>query len=162
MAESQFGSVKACFTFFGSQWVRRSEGLILGRWIPDLDLVCIGWVLGGLGGEGGNVWKWRFCGISLWWWSIVSYWWSCLCSIRRLNRNSISHWLIRDNISGWLHRNMSVSDWRGTTPDSDWLGERCNWVGWGLVAKIGMDGNWKVVEDEGGSLGEEWDSNKVA
>jgi len=51
MAKSQFRSDKACFTFSGSQWVRGNGGLILGRWILDLDLVCIGGVLDGLGEE---------------------------------------------------------------------------------------------------------------
>ena len=40
------------FTLFGSQWDNRSVGLILGKWIPYLDLVCIGWILDdGGGGE---------------------------------------------------------------------------------------------------------------
>ena len=29
----------------GSEWTRNKEGWSLGLWIPDLDLVCIGWVL---------------------------------------------------------------------------------------------------------------------
>ena len=43
MSQSLFS--RACFTVLGSEWVRKSEGWSLGLWIPDLDLVCIGWVL---------------------------------------------------------------------------------------------------------------------
>ncbi|MCI46363.1 hypothetical protein A2U01_0067603, partial [Trifolium medium] len=42
MADSHLGSCSACFTVLGSVCVKRSLGLILGRTIPDLALVCIG------------------------------------------------------------------------------------------------------------------------
>ena len=51
MVKNQLGSVKVCFTLFGSQWANRSEGLILGKWILDLDLIYIRWILDGLKGE---------------------------------------------------------------------------------------------------------------
>lgn len=49
---------KACLVVVGSAWVSR-VGWILGLRMPDLDLICIGymfggqsnWFLGGLGGE---------------------------------------------------------------------------------------------------------------
>ena len=42
---SQSLFARACFTVLGSEWLRKSEGCSLGLWIPDLDLVCIGWVI---------------------------------------------------------------------------------------------------------------------
>ena len=48
MATSQSAFSGACFTVLGSKWARNKVGCSLGLWIPDLDLVCIGWVLTGI------------------------------------------------------------------------------------------------------------------
>lgn len=50
IAVNHCGLSNACFNDFGSQWASNKAGLILGKWIPDFDLVCIGWELTGLAG----------------------------------------------------------------------------------------------------------------
>jgi len=49
IAENQSEFSSACFTVLGSEWTRNNEGWSLELWIPDLDLVCLGWVLTGAG-----------------------------------------------------------------------------------------------------------------
>jgi len=39
---------KDCFTTFSSQWERSREGQTLCEIIPDLDGVCMGWILVGI------------------------------------------------------------------------------------------------------------------
>ena len=95
MAERQFGSVKACLTDLGSQWANKRVGLTLGKWIPDFDPVCMGYVFGGLWGEVGGRdegvdselvtkgWHcWLFCEVN----GKINIRLICLCSTRRLNK----------------------------------------------------------------------------
>lgn len=51
IANFRLGSINVFFILVGLQWTRRREGWIQGWCIPNFDLVCIGWIFIGLGGQ---------------------------------------------------------------------------------------------------------------
>lgn len=106
--QSEFS--RASLTVLGSKWARNSEGCRLGLWIPDLDLVCIGWVLVGIDVGAGTD--------SLW--DLVFDDWG---------------WIEVDSDEGWREIEEKPGGIEGT--DGEW--EEDTWEGWGVGATNGGD-----------------------